>query len=101
MNKQLITFIESYKIKWYDLTLYSKKISILFIDLLKENNYKVDWFDGFKIYKDWKYQIDQDYSRDYSNFSFQDSYSLTKEYFLKSKRDDIYYTISYRKICIK
>lgn len=98
MNNNVKTFFHSHRLKWYDLILLSTQSSIIFIDLLKDYKYKIDGFDGFKIFDDWKYQIDQNYSRDYSNFTLEESYLLIKEYFLKSENSNIYYNISYRKI---
>lgn len=43
-----------------------------------------------------RYQIDQNYSRDYSRFDCENAYLLTKEYFLKSDQEGVFYDISYQ-----
>lgn len=94
MNK-IFEFINKNKQKDYNINLLSIEKSIELLDLLKQNNIEIYWFDGFKLLEDWKYQIDQVFSRDYSSFSQEEAYNLSKEYFLKSNEKHIYYEISF------
>lgn len=79
-----------------NILLLNKKDSLNFIELLNNKKMKIFWFDWFTL-ENWKYQIQQDYSRDYSRFSLEDSYLLSKEYFLKDNTDSIFYYFSYGK----
>lgn len=83
-------YIENHKIKWFDITLLSKNDVISFLNIFK-NEITIYWFDWFYLQEDWSYQIDQNYCRDYSRFSEEESYNLALEFFLKNEVNNIYY----------
>ena len=96
MKKNILKYIWDYKkVSFWDLNLLDKDSSLALIELLYQENIRIYWFDGFYLLEKWKYQIDQDFSRDYSRFSLQESYELCKEYFLKSRDKNIFYEISF------
>jgi len=78
---------------WIDILNYENTIKL--IKILIKNNILIYWFDWFEV-NDNLYQINQNYSRDYSSFSKEDSYKLVLEYFLKTEYTDKYYSISYK-----
>lgn len=92
MNK-IKKFIEKNKIKNIWINIFSYKNTLRLLNILIDNDIRIDWFDWFDISNN-SYQINQNYSRDYSNFSKEDSYKLILEYFLKTEYNDKFYSLS-------
>ncbi|HUC02109.1 MAG TPA: hypothetical protein VMA75_04400 [Candidatus Paceibacterota bacterium] len=92
-------FLSEHRLKPYDnATLLNRKDAVVFLGLLRENNLRLLGFDGFHLLKNVSpraIQIDQDYSADYSDDSFEISYQKAKDFFEQHKEGDIAYEFVY------
>jgi len=96
MNSNIYEYISNKSRKWFwELVLFDIQDALGFIEILLKEHKSIYGFDWFRLLYEWKYQIDQDFCRDYSRFSNEERYSLIKEYFLKSNDKAIFYSISY------